>query len=329
VSQIWDSVQYLERQHLEHQGRCGMQADAVGVVGLGVMGSSIAGRLLEQGLPVAVHDVRADARARLADRGAVDCPSPASLVGRCDVVVLSLNTADIVRDVVLGDAGLLSGLRSGRRPPTAAPLLLVDMSSIDPVSTRGLAAAAADHGVAWVDAPLSGGAPAAATGRLTLMVGGETVDVERARGVLSHLADRITHLGPTGSGQVVKLVNQVLVGAAFSAMAEAAALVRAEGIDPTGVLGALSGGRADSALLQEFFVKFATGDLTPTGRIANMVKDLDTARDHARGVGVPLPLTSLVCELNRWLVANGHGDADSAALMGFFDARLLPAGGAS
>ena len=152
-------------------------------------------------------------------------------------------------------------------------------------------------------------------------------DVARARTVLDHLAARVTHLGDAGSGQVVKLVNQVLVGAAFSAMAEAAALVRAEGLDPAAVLGALTGGRADSVLLQEFFVKFATGDLTPTGRIANMVKDLDTARDHGRGVGVPLPLTALVCELNRWLVANGHGDADSAALMGFFDADLLPSGG--
>lgn len=298
-------------------------APPVGVVGLGVMGSAIAGRLLADGLAVAVHDVRPQARAALVAAGATDCADLAALAAACDVVVLSLNTAAVVREVVLGEGGLFAAAR----PVGAAPLLVVDMSSIDPVSTRDLAAAAAAHGAAWVDAPLSGGAPAAAEGRLALMVGGAGADVDRARGVLDHLAARVTHLGPAGSGQVVKLVNQVLVGAAFSAIAEAAALVRAEGLRPADVLGALTGGRADSALLQEFFVKFATGDLTPTGRIANMVKDLDTARDHGRGVGVPLPLTALVCELNRWLVAQGHGDADSAALMGFFDASLLPSGG--
>ena len=300
-------------------------APRTGVVGLGVMGSAIARRLLASGVPVAVHNVRAEARTAPAADGATDCHDLSGLAAASDVVVLSLNTAAVVRDVVMGEAGLLAAAR----PDGAAPLLVVDMSSIDPVSTRALAAAAADRGAAWVDAPLSGGAPAAAQGRLALMVGGRAADVERARAVLGHLAARVTHLGDAGSGQVVKLVNQVLVGAAFSAIAEAAALVRAEGLDPAGVLGALTGGRADSALLQEFFVKFATGDLTPTGRIANMVKDLDTARDHGRGVGVPLPLTALVCELNRWLVAAGHADADSAALMGFFDPALLPSKGSS
>jgi 2-hydroxy-3-oxopropionate reductase len=301
------------------------RAARVGVVGLGVMGSAIAGRLLERGQRVAVYDVRAEARAALVSAGATGCGDLADLASRSDVVVLSLNSAAVVREVVLGDGGLLAGARADG----AAPLLLVDMSSIDPVSTRGLATAAAARRAAWVDAPLSGGAPAATAGRLALMVGGEPADIDRARAVLDHLASRVTHLGAAGSGQVVKLVNQVLVGVAFSAIAEAAALVRAEGLDPASVLRALTGGRADSELLQEFFVKFATGDLTPTGRIANMVKDLDTARDHGRGVGVPLPLTSLVCELNRWLVALGHGNADSAALMGFFDADLLPSRGSS
>lgn len=305
----------------QQPGTDGLPTD-VGVVGLGVMGSAIARRLLDRTVPLTVHDVRAEARATLAAEGATDAADLAALAARCDVVVLSLNTADVVRRVVLGPGGLLDAPRPGR-----APLLVVDMSSIDPVSTRDVAKQAAARGAAWVDAPLSGGAPAAAEGRLTLMVGGEAPDVDRARAVLGHLATRVTHLGPVGSGQVVKLVNQVLVGASFSALAESAALVRAEGLDPHAVLAALTGGRADSALLQEFFVKFATGDLTPTGRIANMVKDLDTARDHARGIGVPLPLTALVAELNRWLVAQDLGDADSAALMGFFDPALLRAAG--
>jgi len=296
------------------------QAPQVGVVGLGVMGSALAARLLDRLGAVAVHDVRPEAAGELERSGAWSCPDPASVARECDVVVLSLNTAAVVEDVVLGERGLLAGARGPGRPP----LLVVDMSSIDPVATRDLAATAARAGAGWVDAPLSGGAPAALDGRLTLMVGGADGDVARAREVLDHVATRVSHLGPVGSGQLVKLVNQVLVGVSFSAIAEAAMLVRADGLAPDRVVAALTGGRADSALLQEFFVKFATGDLTPTGRIGNMVKDLDTALDHARKAGVPMPLTTLVGELNRWLVARGLGDADSAALMGFFDPGLLP-----
>lgn len=295
------------------------QTPRVGVVGLGVMGSALAHRLLDRLGRLAVHDVRPDAAREHEQSGASAHPDPASLAEAVDVVVLSLNTAAVVDAVVRGPRGLLAGRRDADR----RPLLIVDMSSIDPAATRDLAVAAGRAGAGWVDAPLSGGAPAALAGRLSLMVGGDDADVRRAREVLGHVANRVTHLGPAGSGQVVKLVNQVLVGTAFSAIAEAAALVRAGGLAPDQVVAALTGGRADSPLLQEFFVKFATGDLTPTGRIGNMVKDLDTALEHARKAGIPMPLTTLVCELNRWLVAQGLEDADSAALMGFFDRSLL------
>ncbi len=156
-------------------------------------------------------------------------------------------------------------------------------------------------------------------GELTLMLGGTDEDVARATPVLADLASRITHIGPAGAGQLVKLVNQVLVGCGFAAIAEAAAMVRAADLPPDRVLAALSGGRADSALLQEFFLKFAEMDLTPTGRVSNMVKDLETARDYARSANIPLPVTSAVSELHRWLAAAGHGDADNAALMLYYD----------
>jgi 3-hydroxyisobutyrate dehydrogenase-like beta-hydroxyacid dehydrogenase len=153
------------------------------------------------------------------------------------------------------------------------------------------------------------------------MLGGTDEDAARATPVLEDLASRITHIGPAGAGQLVKLVNQVLVGCGFAAIAEAAAMVRAADLPPDRVLAALSGGRADSALLQEFFLKFAHLDLTPTGRIINMVKDLETARDYARSANVPLPVTSTVSELHRWLAAAGHGDADNAALMLYYEAE--------
>jgi 3-hydroxyisobutyrate dehydrogenase-like beta-hydroxyacid dehydrogenase len=281
----------------------------VGVIGLGVMGSAIASRLLETGHSVRVHDVRREAMAELAAAGAATATTPRE-VAIADVVVLSLNTTALVEQVVFGRDGLLSSTRDG--------LLIIDMSSIDPGATRDFARRAEQNGAGWVDAPLSGGAPAATRGELTLMLGGTDEHVALATPVLNALASRLTHIGPPGSGQLVKLVNQVLVGCGFAALAEAAALVRAADLPPKQVLAALSGGRADSALVQEFFIKFAEIDLTPSGRVSNMVKDLETARDFARTANVPLPVTTAVSELHRWLIAAGHGDADNAALMLYY-----------
>lgn len=285
----------------------------VGVAGLGVMGSAIARRLLGCGRAVRVHDIRPEAVAELARDGAATAQSPALLspLGAASgTVILSLNAAEIVEQVAFGPDGVLSRAPDG--------VLVIDMSSIDPGRTREFAGRAGKLGAGWVDAPLSGGAPGAERGELTLMLGGEEEHVARALPVLGVLASRLTHLGPAGSGQLVKSVNQVLVGCGFAALAEAAALVRSAGLPPSQVLTALSGGRADSALLREFFVKFAEADLSPTGRISNMVKDLDAARDHARSAGVPLPVTTAVAELHRWLTAAGHGDADNAALMHYY-----------
>lgn len=281
----------------------------VGVAGLGVMGSAIARRLLERGRSVRVYDVRPDVVAELSSDGALAAQSPAGLADS-SVVLLSLNTAEIVEQVAFGPEGVLAGAPDG--------VLMIDMSSIDPARTREFAERAAKLGAGWVDAPLSGGAPGAARGELTLMLGGDEAHVERALPVLEDLASRLTHLGPAGSGQLAKSVNQVLVGCGFAALAEAAALVRAADLPPRQVLAALTGGRADSALLREFFVKFAEFDLSPTGRVSNMVKDLEAVRDYARSAGVPLPVTTAVAELHRWLTAAGHGDADNAALMHYY-----------
>jgi 2-hydroxy-3-oxopropionate reductase len=280
----------------------------VGVIGLGVMGHAIATRLLHQLGTVALHDVRPEAADDLVDEGAIFCPSASDLAARCDVVVLSLNTAPIVEQVVFGDRGVLEGWRDKSG-------LIIDMSSIAPDRTREFARLVGDLGASWVDAPLSGGAPGALAGRLTLMVGGDPSAVAQARTVLNHLASRITHAGDSGAGQTVKLINQILGGVGFSALAEIAALTRAARLDPQAVLSSLTGGRADSALLQEFFAKFAAIDLTPTGVVANMVKDLETATAAAHSEGLTLPLTELVLAQNRELVAGGHGAGDNVNLM--------------
>jgi 2-hydroxy-3-oxopropionate reductase len=289
-------------------------AASVAVVGLGVMGHAIATRLLGQLGRLNVTDLRADAAAGLIADGADFHDTAAAAAAHSEVVVLSLNTAAIVEQVVFGGTGVLAGWTAEGRGG-----LIIDMSSIAPEATREFALRAAEAGSAWVDAPLSGGAPGALAGRLSLMVGGDDAAVERARTVLDHLAARITHVGSSGAGQFVKLINQVLVGIEFSALAEAAAMTRAAGLESDAVLSALTGGRADSALLQEFFVKFATVDFTPTGNVANMVKDLGTAAAAAAATGVTLPLTALVLGQNEELVRQGYAQADNANLM-----RLYP-----
>jgi 2-hydroxy-3-oxopropionate reductase len=192
------------------------------------------------------------------------------------------------------------------------------MSSIDPESTRALAAEAAERGLRWVDSPLSGGAPKAATGELTLMQGGAPADVEEAQAILSGVARNQTRMGGPGAGQTTKLINQVLCGLCFLAVAEATALAQAAGVDAEKIPQALKGGRADSAILQEYMPRFATRDYRRTGRIDNMVKDLDGAQDLARLSHTAMPLTAVCAEVHRMLTAAGLGGEDQAALMEFF-----------
>ena len=177
---------------------------------------------------------------------------------------------------------------------------------------------AAEREVAWVDCPLSGGAPKALIGELTLMAGGDAKDVERAHVALKHVAANYTHMGPSGAGQTTKLINQVLCGLGFMAVAEATQLALDAGVDAEKIPLALKGGRADSALLQEYLPRFATKDYRRTGRIDNMVKDLNMVNDLARQTGTSMPMTARCAEIHRMLTAAGLGGEDQAALMEFF-----------
>ena len=173
--------------------------------------------------------------------------------------------------------------------------------------------------MAWVDSPLSGGAPKALIGELTLMAGGEENDVARAHQVLQHVASNYTHMGPSGAGQTTKLINQVLCGLGFLAVAEATQLALDAGVDAAKIPQALKGGRADSALLQEYLPRFASKDYRRTGRIDNMVKDLNAVNDLARQTDTSMPMTALCAEIHRMLTSAGLGGEDQAAVMEFFN----------
>lgn len=282
----------------------------IALVGAGAMGSAIGARLVETGNRLTVFDPDPAKRQALADKGASAASTAAGAASVSDYVILSLNSPTIVRAAVFGEAGVAEGAKPGT--------LIIDMSSIDPDATRNLSADASLKDLRWVDSPLSGGAPKALTGQLTLMAGGSAKDVEDAHAVLSHLAANYTHMGPSGAGQTTKLINQVLCGLNFLAVAEATQLALDAGVDALKIPQALKGGRADSAILQEYLPRFATRDYRRTGRIDNMVKDLNGAQDLARRTNTAMPLTALCTEIHRMLTAAGLGGEDQAAVMEFF-----------
>ena len=288
---------------------------SVAVIGAGIMGSAIAARLVECGLDVRVFDLDKDKVAALVAKGATASATVARATQDSSYVVLSLNHANIVRAVVFGNDGVASAATPEK--------LLIDMSSIDPGDTRKMAEKlGSETGMKWVDCPLSGGVPGALEGRLTFMAGGDAADFERARTVMRHLSANYTLMGQNGAGQTVKLINQLFCAVQFQAVAEAVKLAEAGGVDATAIPAALKGGRADSAILQEFMAKFARRDYTPTGRIDNMMKDLDSLQSFALSTRTPLPMTGQLVEIHRLLCAAGLGTKDSAEMMRLLDGDL-------
>lgn len=285
-------------------------SEKVALIGAGAMGGAIGTRLAQTGQSLTAFDPDPAKLEPLVALGATAASSAAEAAALSDTVITSLNAPQIVEAAVFGAAGVAEGARQDT--------LIVDMSSIDPGATRDLAARARDAGLRWVDSPLSGGPPKALTGELTLMAGGQAEDAEDARAVLRHVATNITHMGPVGAGQTTKLINQVLCGLGFLAVAEATQLALDAGVDAAKVPLALKGGRADNAILQEYMPRFAAKDYRRTGRIDNMVKDLEGAHGLARRTHTAMPLTALSLEIHRMLTAAGLGGEDEAALMEFF-----------
>jgi len=282
----------------------------IALIGAGAMGGAIGARFAATGNRLAVFDLDPERVAALVAKGARAANSAADAAAQSDHVIISLNAPTIVDRAVFGKGGVAEGAKPGT--------LIIDMSSIDPQATRDLAAKASEAGLRWVDSPLSGGAPKAATGQLTLMQGGAAVDVAEAQRVLADVATNMTHMGPPGAGQTTKLINQVLCGLNFLAVAEATQLALDAGVDAARIPEALQGGRADSAILQEYMPRYVARDYRRTGRIDNMVKDLNGAMDLARASNTAMPLTAVCAEGHRMLTAAGLGGEDQAALMEYF-----------
>lgn len=257
-----------------------MMKPRIGWIGTGLMGSRMAGNLLRAGFPLSVWNRTKDKVQPLLDQRATWVESPTDLAAEADVLMTSLTDGAAVTDVLLRQ-GVAGVLRRGT--------LVIDLSSIAPAIAREHATLLTRLGVAHLDAPVSGGTRGAAAATLAIMVGGAAVDVERAKPILSTLG-RPTHVGPSGAGQIAKLANQVIVGVTLGAVAEALTLAARAGADPAAVRNALSGGFADSRILQEHGARMLAGDFVPGGTVKNQIKDLQTAIALADESHLDLPL---------------------------------------
>jgi 3-hydroxyisobutyrate dehydrogenase len=274
----------------------------IGFVGLGTMGAPMAGRLLEAGHDVTVHNRTREREAPLEALGARRAASPRECARDRELVITMVSDTPDVQAVVLGEEGAVEGMERGS--------MLIDMSTISPATTRLIAAALNDHGVAMLDAPVSGGSEGAERGTLSIMVGGEASDLERVRSVLAVLGKTVTHVGPIGSGQVTKAINQVILAGTYAAIAEGLALGLAAGIDIEAAHAAVSGGAAGSWGLTNRGPNMIHNHYPLGFRTRLHRKDLGIALGAARELGVAIPLAAYVEQLETSLIKRGFGDED-------------------
>lgn len=279
-------------------------ADTVGFVGLGIMGRPMAENL-GRSFPVIGFDVD-DARA-VGLPNVTKARSISELAARCSVVCLSLPSAQIVEGVTIGAGGLAESLKPGS--------VVIDFSTNIPSVSRRIAARLADNGVEFADAPVSGGEPAARTAGLAIMVGAAPKTFERCVPYLSVVGKSVVRVGEVGAGAVAKLVNNMIVGAAFAVIAEGFALAEANGVDARLLHEAIRDGWAGSKVLEVSAKSIVEHDYTPGGTINMLEKDLGYARLLATESRVPIPMTAMAHEVLVAGQAAGHGRSSQPAII--------------
>ena len=287
----------------------------LGYLGLGLMGSQMTKRLIKTGYQVTGFDPDPDKMSAAAANGVIAAASPAEVARASDIVQACVINTPALIEAIFGPDGIVEG--------GDADKIFLDHSTTIADKTRQLAARLkGETGMGWVDAPVSGGPPAAGTGELAIMVGGNDDDVIRVQPVLDTLGHN-THMGALGTGQVTKMVNQVLVLNNFTLLAEAVTLARNAGIDPAKVPQALKGGYADSPMFRRFFPRMIERDFDPAGYARQVLKDLDMVVDLAQQTNTPVPMSSQSTALYRVLIAKGHSELDATAILKIYDDQML------
>jgi len=282
-------------------------SEKIGFIGLGIMGQGMVRNLLKADFDVYVWNRSPHKMDALIEVGAHAASSPADVAAHSSIVITCVSDTQDVDEVILRENGAIYGLNEGD--------LVIDMSTISPEKTRYIAGCLAQKGVHMLDAPISGGSEGAARGTLSIMVGGDAAQVERAMPAFQAMGSKITHVGPIGAGQTVKLVNQVLVVVTMMGVGEALLFAEAGGLDLKKTLEAVSAGAAGSWMLSNRGPQVVERDWRPGFTIDLQQKDLRLVLEAADQMGVPMLGTSMVFNLYRTLQKQGLGGDGNHALV--------------
>jgi len=283
----------------------------VGFIGLGIMGKPMCKNLMKAGHELVVNNRSKNKADELVEMGAVWADTPREVAESCQVIITMLPNSPQVRQVVLGENGVIEGGKEGS--------IVIDMSSIDPVESKAIGAELAKKGIDMIDAPVSGGEPKAIDGTLSVMAGGKKEMFDRYYELLMSMAGSVTYVGELGSGNVAKLANQVIVAVNIAAVSEALTLAVKNGADPELVYKAIRGGLAGSTVLDAKAPMMMKHNFEPGFRIELHIKDLGNAINAAHATSTSLPLTAQVMEIMQALKNDGCGVMDHSAIVKYYE----------
>ena len=288
-----------------------MPSGDIGLIGLGIMGKPMARNMMKAGYSVTVYDIVGAAVEEVVTDGAASASSAREVAEKAPVVITMVPDSADSEAAILGPNGVLQGASAGH--------VVVDMSSIAPGSSQKIAAACEAQGVAFLDAPVSGGEPGAVAGTLAIMVGGKKDVFDAQYALMESMGGSIVLCGDYGAGNTTKLANQIVVAANIEAVGEALVLAKKAGLNPETVFKAIRGGLAGSTVMEAKAPMMIEGNFTPGFRIRLHQKDLHNALLTGKELGVPLPVTSLVQQMLGALINDGKADADHSAIANFIE----------
>lgn len=283
----------------------------IGFIGLGIMGKPMSKNLIKAGYDLIVVDRNQTAVDEVVSAGARSAATAKAVAQEADIIITMLPNSPHIKEVVLGQDGLLEGAREGTT--------FIDMSSISPIVSRELAEKLAEKGVEMLDAPVSGGEPKAIDGTMSVMVGGKQEVFDKCYSVMMSMAGSVVRTGEIGAGNVTKLANQIIVSLNIAAMSEALVLATKAGVEPELVYQAIRGGLAGSTVLDAKAPLIMDRKFDPGFRINLHIKDLNNALETSHEMGVPLPLTAAVMEMMQALKVDGMGEADHSSLAQYYE----------
>lgn len=283
----------------------------IGFIGLGIMGKPMSKNLIKAGYELIVVDRNQAAVDEVVAAGAKSAATAKAAAEQADIIITMLPNSPHVKEVVLGENGIIEGARKGT--------IFIDMSSIAPLVSRELAEKLAEKGIEMLDAPVSGGEPKAIDGTMSVMVGGKQDVFDKCYPIMKAMAGSVVRTGEVGAGNVTKLANQVIVALNIAAVSEALVLASKAGVEPDLVYQAIRGGLAGSTVLDAKAPLMMDRKFDPGFRINLHIKDLANVLETSHGMGVPLPLTAAVMEMMQALKVDGMGDADHGSLVRYYE----------